>query len=459
MLMLVLAALDQTILSTALPSIARDMPGSLPPGWTFSAYLLAATVVIALYGRLADVHGRKPMLLLAIGLFLGGSLACALSQSMLQLVLARALQGAGGGGLMTLTMLTVAGMFPPAERGRYQAMLGAGYGVATMFGPLTGGWLTEHLSWRWAFGLNVPLALAAFGILVATLRGEPSRPRAPVDHLGALLLSAALSSALLMTQHDRLQLPGWLSAGVLGTACALCTAAFLLRQQRTEHPLVPLSLFARPAYRAASAIGLVTGVALYAAVVFMPTYLQTALHLAPTAAAWYLLPLMAGVTAAAITSGRLLRARVPVRRLALAACALVVLGFVLLVASMQWAPALPLVLSACLLPVGLGIGLLFPIITVVSQRASPGPLMGIATAVPVMLRSLGGAVGVALLATLFTEVMHALAAQRPGALAEAGPHALQAVWACAAGAGLLGMLASRWLPDAPTDSVQAAAAR
>ncbi len=454
MLMLVLAALDQTILSTALPSIARDLPGTLPPAWTFSAYLLAATVVIALYGRLADVYGRKPMLLLSIGLFLAGSLACALSQSMLQLVLARALQGAGGGGLMTLTMLTVASMFPLQERGRYQSLLGAVYGVATMFGPLTGGWLTEHLSWHWAFGLNVPLALLAFAVLARTLPHQATGPRTPIDHLGALLLTGALCSALLMTQHERLQLPGWLSAAVLGTACVLCTAAFVLRQRRAAHPLVPLSLFSRPVYAAASAIGLVTGVALYAAVVFMPAYLQTALHLAPTTAAWHLLPLMAGVTGAAIASGRLLRARVPARSMGMLASALVVLGFAALAAGMQWAPAQPLVLSLCLLPLGLGIGVLFPIITMVSQRASPAQLMGIATAVPVMLRSLGGAVGVALLTTLFAEMMHTLVAGNPAALAGAGPHALQAVWGCAAAVAVLGVVACRWLPAAPMEQMQ-----
>lgn len=401
-LMLVLAALDQTILSTALASIQRDLPGNLPSAWTFSAYLLAATVVIALYGRLADVHGRKPVLLLSIALFLLGSTACAASQSMLQLVLARALQGAGGGGLMTLTMLAVAGMFPPQERGRYQALLGAAYGVATMFGPLVGGWLTEHLSWRWAFGLNAPLALAAFAVLASTLRHHPPGPRAPIDHLGALLLSSALCSALLMTQHERLQLPAWLSVSVLAVACALSGGAFVLRQRHAAHPLVPLALFARPAYAAVAVIGLVTGVALYAAVVFVPLHLQAALNLSPTTAAWHLLPLMAGVTAAAIASGRLLRSRVAARGLGTVASGLVVAGFGLLALAMELAPAQPLAMSACLLPLGAGIGVLLPIVTMVSQRTAPPQLMGIATAVPVMLRSMGGAVGVALLAWLFS---------------------------------------------------------
>nr|WP_252980252.1 MFS transporter [Delftia acidovorans] len=162
-LTLVLAALDQTILSTALPVMARELPGHWPLAWVFSAYLLAATVVIALYGRLADVLGRKPMLLLAIGLFLAGSLACGASHDLQQLVLARALQGAGGGGLMTLTMLTLADLFAPEQRARYQGLLGAAYGVSTMIGPLLGGALVEHLSWHWAFWLNVPLAGLAWG--------------------------------------------------------------------------------------------------------------------------------------------------------------------------------------------------------------------------------------------------------------------------------------------------------
>lgn len=455
MLMLVLAALDQTILSTALPFMARDLPGSLPPAWTFSAYLLSATVVIALYGRLADVYGRKPMLLLSVGLFLLGSLACAASQTMLQLVLARALQGAGGGGLMTLTMLTVAALFPLQERGRYQALLGAVYGVATMFGPLTGGWLTEHFSWRWAFGLNVPLAVVAFAVLGMTLprrhAGEPGRaaPRTPVDLAGALLLTGALCSTLLMTQIERLGLPAWMSAWVLGGLCALCTALFMLRQRLASHPLVPLSLFARPAYAAVSLIGLATGVALYAGVVFMPAYLQNALHLAPTAAAWHLLPLMAGVTVAAIASGRLLRAQVAARRLAGAATALVTVAFALLALAMELAPQRPVVLSACLLPLGVGLGLLFPVITVVSQRVSPANLMGIATAIPVMLRSVGGAVGVALLTALLSRVLHSGLASHGAATGAVGTLALQAVWGCSAGVSVLAMLACRWLPAAP----------
>jgi len=426
---LVLAALDQTILSTALPAIAHDLPGTLPLAWVFSAYLLAATVVIALYGRLADVLGRKPMLLLAIALFLLGSLACGASQTLAQLVMARALQGAGGGGLLTLTMLTVASLFPPEQRGRYQSMLGASYGVATMFGPRLGGWLVGHVSWHWAFWINVPLALLAWLVLARTTPRSP-RQAASIDGWGAATLTLALVATLLATQHGKLQLPAWLSLGVLLAVAAKAGAAFVWRQFRAEHPLVPPGLFRHPAYTATAAIGLCSGVAMYAAVVFVPQYLQTMLHLSPTASAWHLLPLMAGITAAAVTSGKLLRAQVAARRLAGVGSALLLLSFVALALSLAWAPASAPLISACLLPAGMGLGLLFPIVTVVSQRSSPPQFMGIATATPVMLRSLGGSLGVALMAGLLGTRM---------------ADGLQAVFACASLAALAALLCSRWL--------------
>jgi len=466
-LILVLAALDQTILSTALPVMSHELPGNWPLAWVFSAYLLSATVVIALYGRLADVLGKKPMLLLAIGLFLLGSLACGASHDLRQLVLARALQGAGGGGLMTLTMLTVTDLFAPEQRGRHQALLGAAYGVSTMFGPLLGGVLVEHASWHWAFWINVPLAALAWSALAMTLPARPESaatsaapaPRMSIDWLGAMLLATALVSLLLATQHGQLNFPKRVSLSVLLALGAAFTLAFLWRQQRAAHPLLPLSLFSRPAYTAASFIGLTTGVALYAAVVFLPQYLQIGLYLSPTRSAWHLLPLMAGITVAAVTSGKLLRAQIPANLLARTACALMLLSFGLIVAVLRWLADAPLALSASLLPLGLGLGLLFPIITMVSQRVSPVEHMGIAAAAPVMLRSLGGAAGVALLAAMLTHlVKQDLATVRavtdseiltPPAmnnLTTALGHGMQSVFGCAAGAALLALWACGWLP-------------
>lgn len=440
-LTLVLAALDQTLLSTALPVVARELPARWPLAWVFSAYLLSATVVIALYGRLADVLGKKPMLLLAIGLFLVGSLACGASQDVQQLVLARALQGAGGGGLMTLAMLTVPDLFAPEQRGRYQGLLGAAYGVSTMFGPLLGGMLVEQLSWHWAFWLNVPLAALAWAVLAWTLpakqlpdRASASRePRMRIDWWGAVLLTAALVALLLATQYGPLHLADYLSLWALLMFGATFAVAFLWRQRRASDPLLPLSLFSRRAYAAVSVIGFATGVALYAAVVFLPQYLQTGLHLSPTGSAWHLLSLMAGITVAAVVSGKRLRAQAPAALLARVACGLMLLSCGLIVGMLRWIPQAPFMLSAALLPLGLGLGLLFPVITVVAQRVSPTQHMGIATAAPIMLRSLGGAAGVAVLAALLTDRMAeplvvAGALAHPDALTAALGHGLQSVF-------------------------------
>lgn len=466
-LTLAMAALDQTILSTALPVMARELPGHWPLAWVFSSYLLAATVVITLYGRLADLLGTRRMLLVALGLFLLGSLACGASRDLQALVLARALQGAGGGGLMTLAMLSVASLFPQEERPRFQSLLGAAYGVATLFGPLVGGALVEHLTWHWAFWLNVPLATLAWGLLAATMPAgrRQGTEGGRIDWAGALLLAAALTLLLLATQHQRLGLPAFLGLGVLLAAGAKATGLFLWRQRRAAHPLMPLSLFGRPAYAAVSVVAAASGVALYAAVALLPQYLQTGLHLSPTASAWHLLPLMGGVTCAAIGSGRLLRARRSPARLARLACLSMLMGFVLLAAGLHWLPGHPLVLSASLLPLGVGLGVVFPIVTVVAQRVSPARQLGIATAVPVMLRSLGGAAGVAVLAALLTSLVeaelhaaapagvaraavpeHALPAAFGHALSAALAHGLQPVFLTAALAVLAAAMATRWLP-------------
>ncbi|MGC3985543.1 MAG: MFS transporter [Pseudorhodoferax sp.] len=460
MLLLVLGALDQTILSTATPVMARELAGSWPIAWVFSAYLLAATVVITLYGRLADVHGRKPVLLLALGLFLLGSLACALATDLRQIVLARALQGAGGGGLMTLSMLAVGDLFPAGEQGTRKALLGAAYGIATMFGPLAGSWLVQALSWHWAFLVNVPLAALAWAVLARTLPAAPPARTddgpAAIDYPGALLLAVALAALLLATQHARLGLPDWVSAGLLAALGAKCTLGFLWRQRRARQPLLPLSLFARKAYAAACLLAAASGVALYAAVAFVPQYLQTGLHLAPTHAAWHLAPLMAGLTVAAIASGRLLRAQWPVGRLARLASAAMLLAFGLLAAAVRWWPQQPLALSAALAPLGLGLGAMFPVVTVVAQRTAPARHTGVATAMPVMLRSLGGAFGVALLAMLLGRDVTAQMQALHGA-AEAFAHGLQQVFGGGMAAALLAFCASGWLPGRPRAALTAAA--
>ncbi len=409
--MLVLAALDQTILATALPGIVQELHGQSQLSWVFSAYLIASTVVVPLYGKLADVHGSKPLLLWAVALFLVGSLACGLSQDMTQLILARAVQGAGGGGLMTLTMLGVVDLFPLEVRGRYQGLLGASYGLSTMFGPLVGGYLVEHLSWHWAFFINVPFALLALGVLVVSFRPPPARHPHAVDWLGAALLTGALVCLLLATRREGGE--GGVGGGMVPTgellsllaAAAALGLGFVAVQRRTEYPLLPLSMFAHRAFAAATVVSATSGIVLFTAVVFLPIYLQSGLGYSPTGSAWQLMPVSVGITLAAIVSGRLLRSRGRVRGVAVAANLLSAVSFGVLALLFAQAPEHVGWMSACLFPLGLGIGALFPLVTVVSQFSVPPRMIGVGTSTPIMVRSLGGALGVAALGSLLAQGM------------------------------------------------------
>ncbi len=456
--MLVLAALDQTILATALPAITQELGGASQLSWVFSSYLIASTVVIPLYGKLADVHGSKPVLLAAVALFLLGSLACGLSASMEQLIAARGLQGAGGGGLLTLAMLGVVDLYPPEQRGRYQGLLGASYGLSTMFGPLVGGYIVEHASWHWAFFLNVPFALLAFGVLVLCFRAPPARHPHPVDYLGAALLGGVLVSLLLATHRDSEAgmgaLAGRMDAGklwALAGAAVVLGLLFVVVQRRVQHPLLPLSMFASRAFSAATVVSAASGVVLFAGVVFLPIYLQSGLGHSPTASAWQLMPVSVGITLGAVLSGRRLRANGRVRGVAVAACLLSACSFAALAALFRWAPEQVAWMSVCLLPLGFGVGTLFPLVTVVSQFSVPPKMVGVGTSTPIMVRSLGGALGVAALGALLAECMARHLAQQPPV---PGPHplvpafasGLLPLYAVAALVCVLAALGSAWLP-------------
>ena len=412
---LALAALDQTILGTALPVIARELRGDSQVSWVFSAYLIASTVVIPLYGKAADAYGSKPMLLTAISLFFVGSLACGFSANMSQLIISRGIQGAGAGGLMTLTMLGVLEMYPPDARGKYQALLAASYGISTMFGPLLGGLLVENLSWQWAFFINLPGALLALVILAIYFQGEAVREAQRVDLIGAAMLAAALIVGLLATGHDSgvAETVGGQWILILGAITLFVT--FVVIQLHTRNPVLPISLFSNPVFTAAAGISAVSGVALFTGVVFLPIYLQTALMQTPVSSAWHLLPLMFGITLSAIAGGKILRAAGPARRLAMTGGLLMTLSFCAVALVFKFSPANALLLSGTTFPLGLGIGLIIPLVTMVSQRSAPPQHLGIGTATPIMIRALGGAFGVAVLGSFLTgEMAKRLAGQGHG---------------------------------------------
>jgi EmrB/QacA subfamily drug resistance transporter len=413
--MLVLSALDQTIVSTALPSIAREFHGTSRMSWVFSSYLIASTVAVPVYGKLADLHGTKPVLLTAVALFLLGSALCGISTQMDGLILARGLQGAGGGGLLTLAMMAVVRGFNPELRARLQGTLGASYGLSTMAGPLVGGFLVEHFSWRWAFFINLPVGLIALAVLARQFPRHKPDHHGRMDYLGALVLCGALVSLLLSTHHELPGESGWPTSMLIVAGAALA-ALFIWMQARSSSPLLPLSLFEHRQFSAAVAMSAASGLTLFAAVVFLPLYLQTARGLSPADSGWHLMPLMAGITVSSVLSGRHLSRTGQVRKLAMLACllsaaAFVALGFI--VRNVGWPLGL---ISLMLLPLGLGVGALFPLVTVAAQNAAPLPLMGIATASPVMFRSVAGALGVSVMGSIFAQSMASRLAV-PGAMA------------------------------------------
>jgi EmrB/QacA subfamily drug resistance transporter len=442
--MLMMAALDQTIVSTALPVIARDLHGAERSSWVFSAYLIASTVAVPLNGKLADMHGSKPLLLTSVAMFLLGSVLCGVSRDMTELILARGIQGAGGGGLLPLAMMSVQRLFPESARSKLQGMLGAVYGLSTMMGPLVGGYLVEHFSWRWAFFINLPLGLVAAVVLVSQFpRVKPSQ-RGRMDYVGALLLSAGLVSLLLSTNRQPLAGVA-ISATTFAVVGVALIAAFVWLQSRIAHPLLPLSLFAKREFAAASLLSACTGLMLFAGVVFLPMYFQNARGLSPADSGLHLMPLMAGITIGSIVCGRALAATGRVRSTALVACGLITAVFAGLGLLVREPSVSLMALSACLLPLGAGIGALFPLLTVVAQNSAPMPLMGMATASPVMFRSVAGAVGVSLLASLFASGMatgfkSGMAAQNVFGVA------LSSVMWTAAGASSLAALVSCGLP-------------
>lgn len=452
MLMLSLAALDQTIVSTALPTITRALHGGARMSWVFSAYLIAATVAVPLYGKLADLHGTRPVLLVAAGVFLAGSALCGVSRDMTELILARGVQGAGGGGLLTLAMMVVVRVFPPAARGRLQGLLGAVYGLSTMIGPLAGGFIVEHLSWRWAFFINLPLGGVALAVLARHLPRQRPTQRGTMDYAGAVLLAAALVCLMLGTRPQDSTASGAFGAAggpvIVYTVLGLVlVGAFIAVQARAASPLLPLSLFTQRGFSAASLLSCSTGFTLFAAVVFMPLYWQTARGLSPADSGWHSMPLMAGITLGSISCGRMLAVSGRVRAVALAGCGLSAAAFVLLGGLLR-EPGVSLALaSACLFPLGLGIGVLLPLVTVVAQASAPLPLMGIATASPVMFRSVAGAVGVSALAALFQHVLAADLADGTVQRGAAFGSALFAVYCAAAGVALLSAVAARGLPQ------------
>ena len=400
MLGMFLAALDQTIVSTALPTIVGDLGGLNHLSWVVTSYLLASTVSTPLYGKLGDMLGRKPVFMAAILIFLAGSMLAGLSQTMGQLIGFRALQGIGAGGLMVGAQAIIADIVPPRERGRYTGLIGGVFAVASVAGPLLGGFLVDNLSWRWVFYVNLPVGALAILIVATRLHLKTPTVRHRIDVLGAALLSAGVTSLILLTTWGGTEY-AWGSATIvgLGIAGVALLGAFVWWETRAAEPILPLSLFRSRVFSVANAMGFTIGMAMFGAIIFIPLYLQLVYGASPTSSGLRLLPLMAGLLVAAILSGRAITKVGRYKIFPIAGTATLVVGMYLLstlgVDTPSW------VVSIYMLVVGVGIGLVMQVLVLVVQNDVRPSDIGVATSTATFSRSVGGSFGVAIFGTIF----------------------------------------------------------
>lgn len=430
-----LAALDQTIVSTALKTIAGEFQAFDKIPWVVTSYMLLATASTPLYGKISDLFGRRPVFLFSIGVFILGSILSGLSQNMTQLIIFRGVQGLGAGGLMPLAFTIISDIIPPRQRGKYQGYFGAVFGVSSVVGPLLGGLFTDSLDWRWCFWINIPIGLIAIYLVVKNLHIPHTKREVKIDYFGAALLVIAVCTLLLALEFGNTD--GWTSPLILTyfIVAAISTVVFLWWETRVEEPILPLSIFKTGVVSTTTAVGFVVGFGMFGAIIYVSQYLQIIKGLSATEAGLAIIPMVAGIMGASIISGQLVSKLGKYKGFILGGTLLLVAAMFLMGtvgrSTSMW------VFSAYMFVLGCGLGLCMQNLVLAAQNGAPTEQLGVVTSTGTFIRQLGGTIGIAIFGTILngrfiSSVKEPLAAAKPD-IDQVWAQAQQLVDAAAAG--------------------------
>jgi EmrB/QacA subfamily drug resistance transporter len=414
LLAIMLAMLDQLVVSTALPRIVGDLGGVTHLSWVVTAYVLASTVTTPLYGKLGDLYGRKRLLMIAIIVFLIGSALSGLSQTMDQLIMFRAIQGLGAGGLLVGAIATIGDMVSPRERGQYMGYIMGAMTLAMIAGPLVGGYITDNFSWRWIFYINMPVGGAALLYLAATLHMPRRRVQHKVDYLGAALLAVAATAIILLTTWGGTQYP-WRSGQIigLGALAVIATVGFLAVEARAAEPVLPLHVFRNRNFSLAIAMSFLLGLAMFGALTFLPIYQQTVQHLSATGSGLMLIPMMLGSTVTTLIAGQVTTRTGRYKALPIVGGAVMAAGMFML--TTLTVNTTRLTTGLIFVVIGIGMGFLMQITTLVVQNSVGPQDMGVASSSRTFFQQIGGSIGVAAFGAVFARrLTDVMAARLPG---------------------------------------------
>ncbi|MFC0113467.1 MDR family MFS transporter [Kibdelosporangium aridum] len=471
MLGMLLASLDQTIVATALPTIVSDLGGGNHLSWVVTSYLLAETIMTALIGKFGDLYGRKRMFLASVLLFMIGSFFAGWADSMTWLIASRAVQGLGAGGLLVTATAVIADVVPLSERGKYQGALASVFGVSTVVGPLLGGLFVDHASWRWAFYINLPLGVLVLIVTVLSMPTVKAALRPKVDYLGILLIGLAASGLTLVTSWGGTEYP-WGSPTIIWMAAGSVVALvlFVVVEMRAAEPMLPMRLFRSPVFTVSSIMSFIVGFAMLGGVTYLPTYLQYVQGASATGSGLRMLPLVCGLLVAAMITGQVISKTGRYRAFPIVGSLLISGGLVLL--SLMDASSTFWTISGYMLVLGLGVGLVMPVPTVVVQSTSDYSDLGVATSGVSFLRTLGSSFGVAIFGTIYANQLpkhltpvtppgidprivlnvngvHALPPAVKAPVIQAYVDTLQTMFLAAAPVGLLAFVVALFLKEVP----------